>query len=189
MILLLLQLYSTVYCYDVNDDDHIHCHSMPSQFSKIFVIIIVIIIIVHVKGNVLKINVTVCIPFILFQMCLMQGVVFQGKHSLKKNKKGSRVITSTSGPPVHTCLRLVGNIQRATGLTVLGTEFSPNNVNTSSTEKVMRVQNDHVQKKTLILCQIPPTNSLRKCMKISLENESLALSDKGPSVDRYNKPP
>ena len=33
-------------------------------------------------------------------MCLMQGVVFQGKHSLKKNKKGSRVITSASGPHV-----------------------------------------------------------------------------------------
>ena len=39
MILLLLKLYSTVYCYDVNEDNHIHYHHMPSQFSKIFIII------------------------------------------------------------------------------------------------------------------------------------------------------
>ena len=38
--------------------------------------------------------------FFLFYLCLMQGVVFQGKHSLNKNTKGSRVIIFTSGPHV-----------------------------------------------------------------------------------------
>ena len=48
MILLLLQLYSTVYCYDVSDDNHIHYHNVPSQFRKIFIIIIILL---HLLSN------------------------------------------------------------------------------------------------------------------------------------------
>ena len=68
--------------------------AFPHSLAKSLLLLLIFL---HLKGNLLKVNVTVCIPFILFQMCPMQGVVFQGKYSLKKNKKGSRVITSTSG--------------------------------------------------------------------------------------------
>ena len=46
-------------------------------------------------------------------------------------------------------------------------QFSPNNINTSLTEKIMKINKMITEGN---LCQILSTNSLRKCMQISQEN-------------------
>ena len=50
-------------------------------------------------------------------------------------------------------------------------QFSPNNIHTSSREKVMRINEmDNQKENVLISCQILSTYSLRKSIEVSLKN-------------------
>ena len=57
-------------------------------------------------------------------------------------------------------------------------QFSPNYIITSSREKIMRINTcDHQRQNALIFYQILSTNSLRKCVDISLENLYMDIGD------------
>ena len=49
-------------------------------------------------------------------------------------------------------------------------QFSPNNIHRLSRAKSMRINKMITKKKSLIFYQFLSTNSVRKCMEISLEN-------------------